>query len=389
MHSSLSAAIRRACVVILAMAAAQIAAPIATITAAVAHEVRPAVVTASFEQPQRFVVTVSTNLEALLAGIGPEHKDTDHAPTSSQYNLLRALPPAELRSRFEAYLPRWLEGVRTEFDGIRVTPAAMAIEIPEVGEPAQSRISVVRLSGTVPPGAKTFSWQYSAGFGSSVLRVKQAGTDEMVTSWLKDGASSEAVPLSGAAPKSRLRLFVEYVQLGFVHIVPEGLDHILFVLGLFFLSTQLRPLLVQVTAFTLAHSITLALGLYGVVRLSPAIVEPLIALSIVYVAAENIMTSKLSPWRPFVVFGFGLLHGLGFAGILQELALPRDSYVTGLVGFNIGVELGQLTVIAIAYLATAMWFGRETWYRSRIVVPASAAIALAGLFWTIQRTLFS
>ena len=149
--------------------------------------------------------------------------------------------------------------------------------------------------------------------------------DELVTSWLDGGKPSETVPLAGAVPKSSLQTMSEYIRLGFVHIVPEGLDHILFVLGLFFLSTQLRPLLVQVTAFTIAHSITLALGLYGVVRIAPSIVEPLIALSIVYVAVENIATSKLSPWRPFVVFAFGLLHGLGFAGILQELGLPRNA----------------------------------------------------------------
>ncbi len=358
-------------------------------TAAFAHEVRPAIVTATFEQAKRFDITVSTNLEALLAGIGPEHSDTDHAPSAAQYNQLRAMPPDELRGRFAAFSARWLDGIRTELDGIRVATLVTAIEVPEMGNPTQARISTVRLSGDVPPGSKAFRWQYGAAFGSSVLRVKQAGADEMVTSWLKDGVMSDPVPLTGAAPKSMLDLFVEYVRLGFVHILPEGLDHILFVLGLFFLSTQVRPLLVQVTAFTIAHSITLALGLYGIVQISPSIVEPLIALSIVYVAAENILTSQLNPWRPFVVFGFGLLHGLGFAGILQELNLPRESYATGLIGFNVGVEFGQLAVIALAYLATTMWFGRETWYRSRIVVPASAAIALTGLFWTVQRVFYS
>ncbi len=375
------ACLRIVCLAVLALSA--------TVSAAIAHEVRPAIVTATFEQAKRFDIAISTNLEALLAGIGPEHSDTDHAPSAAQYNQLRAMPPDELRNRFAAFSARWLDGIRIDLDGVRVSALVTGIEVPEMGNPTQARISTVRPSGDVPPGAKTFRWQYGAAFGSSVLRVKQAGTDEMVTSWLKDGAISEPVPLTGAAPKSKLSLFLEYVKLGFVHIVPEGLDHILFVLGLFFLSTQVRPLLVQVTAFTIAHSITLALGLYGIVQISPSIVEPLIALSIVYVAAENIMTSKLNRWRPFVVFGFGLLHGLGFAGILQELNLPRDSYATGLIGFNVGVEFGQLAVIALAYLATTMWFGRETWYRSRIVIPASALIALTGLFWTVQRVFYS
>ena len=115
--------------------------------------------------------------------------------------------------------------------------------------------------------------------------------------------------------------------------------------------------------------------------------EPLIALSIAYVAIENLMTRDLHPWRPVVVFGFGLLHGLGFAGVLQEIGLPRADYVTGLIAFNIGVEFGQLAVIAIAFLTTGLWFRSQPWYRARVVIPASAAIAFMGLFWTVERVL--
>ena len=129
--------------------------------------------------------------------------------------------------------------------------------------------------------------------------------------------------------------------------------------------------------------------LFRSVSVSPKIVEPMIALSIVFVAVENLFTTRLNAWRPFVVFGFGLLHGLGFAEVLQELGLPRNQYVTGLVGFNIGVELGQLAVIALAFYACAFWFRHQPWYRARIVWPASAAIALTGLFWTIERIWFA
>ena len=350
-----------------------------------AHEVRPAIVTASFDRPLEVAIEVTANLEALIAGIGPEHKDTDHAPTASQYNALRTLAPAELKARFEAFAPRWLDLIRVEMDGQRLAPLIAEIEVPPVGDTGQSRISTVRMTAARPAAATAIRWSYPAAFGASVLRVKQMGSSELATAWLKAGTPSEPVPIAGAPPKSTLGLLAEYVYQGFIHIVPEGLDHILFVLGLFFLSTQVRPLLVQVTSFTVAHSITLALGLYGIVQVSPAIVEPLIALSIVYVAVENILTQKLTPWRPFVVFAFGLLHGLGFAGLLQEIGLQRADFLTGLIGFNIGVELGQLAVIGMAFLATAMWFGREPWYRARIAIPASLAIALTGLFWTVQR----
>jgi uncharacterized membrane protein YjjP (DUF1212 family) len=140
----------------------------------------------------------------------------------------------------------------------------------------------------------------------------------------------------------------------------------------------------QITAFTVAHSITLALAMYGVFRLSPQVVEPLIALSIAFVALENIFTAKLHRWRLFVVFGFGLIHGLGFASVLTSIGLPRKEFVTALVTFNAGVELGQLSVIVLAFLVVG-WWRERAWYRQRIVVPASGLIAAIGIFWTIQR----
>jgi len=355
------------------------------LTPAMAHEIRPSIVTISFTQAGGYDIAISTNLEALLAGIGPQHADTDDAPSAMLYNELRALPSADLRSRFEAFAPKWLGEIDLSFEGSRVQPRLAGLEVPGPGDLALARLSSVRLVGELPSGAKTLTWSYPEAFGSSVLRVEQRDSGALVTNWLPAGRTSEAIPLSGAPPKSTAQLLAQYVELGFVHILPDGLDHILFVLGLYLLSTHLKPLLVQVTAFTVAHSITLGLGLYGVIQLSPAIVEPLISLSIVYVAVENLVTTKLHPWRPVIVFGFGLLHGLGFAGVLQEIGLPRADFVTGLIGFNVGVELGQLAVIALAWLTTGYWFSSRPWYRARIVQPASLAIALMGLYWTVER----
>ena len=178
---------------------------------------------------------------------------------------------------------------------------------------------------------------------------------------------------------------MDYLQLGFVHILPRGADHILFVLGLFLLSRQLAPLLWQVTAFTLAHSITLAMSIYGLISLPSNLVEFLIALSIVYVGVENILTPQLKPWRIAIVFGFGLLHGMGFAGVLTELGLPETEFINALVSFNIGVELGQLTVILLA-LAAVFWLRRNpAVYRLWVVIPGSSMIALMGLFRAWQR----
>jgi hypothetical protein len=179
-----------------------------------------------------------------------------------------------------------------------------------------------------------------------------------------------------------------YLGLGYKHILPLGFDHILFILSLFLLSPKLKPVLWQATAFTVAHSVTLGLAMYHVITPPAKIVEPVIALSILYVALENIFSPKLKTSGIGVVFLFGLVHGMGFAGALGHLGLPKDAYLTCLVMFNLGVELGQLTVILTAYFLLARWFGDKPYYRKRIVIPLSAIIAVIACYWTIQRIFF-
>jgi len=179
-----------------------------------------------------------------------------------------------------------------------------------------------------------------------------------------------------------------YLQLGFTHIIPLGFDHILFVLSLFLLSPKLKPVLWQATAFTVAHSITLGLAMFNVITPSPKIVEPIIALSIMYVALENIISPQLKRSRIGIVFLFGLVHGMGFANALGTLGLPQNSYLTSLVMFNVGVELGQLTVILSAFFLFGKWFGNKTYYRKAIVIPLSILITLMAGYWTVQRIFF-
>ncbi|CTQ33179.1 HupE/UreJ family protein [Jannaschia rubra] len=216
----------------------------------------------------------------------------------------------------------------------------------------------MRMTGLAPLGA------LAAG-GLGVLAIALVATD-----------------LSGTGP-----VVTRYVASGFDHIIPKGLDHILFVLGLFFYSLAWGPLLWQVTAFTLAHTVTLALAATGIVAVPGSVVEPLIALSIVFVAVENILSPggrRVGRARLLVVFGFGLLHGLGFAAVLSEFGLG-DDFLAKLLSFNLGVEIGQLTVIAAAFLLLGLPFGSRPWYRRRIAIPASVAIAAIGLYWFLTR----
>jgi len=343
-------------------------------------------VTISFEQADTVEVEISLNMEAVLAGISPTHEDTDNSPNAPEYDQLRGMQPNALAERIRAFQESYLAGINIAFDGQPATLHLVSAQIPDIGDTTLQRLSTLSLRGAVPDGASAFTWTYAEEFGASAVRVGPTRENIIRTTFLNAGVTSEAFPLDDSlVAKNTLEVAVEYLILGFEHIVPKGLDHILFVLGIFLLSLHWKPLLYQVTAFTIAHSITLGLSLYGLVSLPPSIVEPLIALSICYVALENVLTADLKPWRVYVVFAFGLLHGLGFAGVLIELGLPRNEFLTALITFNVGVELGQLTVITAAFAIVGYWFREKPWYRRHIVIPVSLLIAATGAYWTVER----
>ncbi|PUZ22573.1 HupE/UreJ family protein [Chitinophaga costaii] len=177
----------------------------------------------------------------------------------------------------------------------------------------------------------------------------------------------------------------EYLKLGYRHILPLGFDHILFILSLLLLSPKLKPLLIQASTFTIAHSITLGLSVFGCIHPIPQLVEPLISITILIVALENIFSSKLRSSRLIVVFLFGLIHGMGFANALMGVGLPQSSYLLGVLMFNIGVEFGQITVILVAYIILVKWVSKKLDYKKYIVTPISIIIALTAIYWTIQR----
>jgi hypothetical protein len=377
----------------LILAFALIGAIVLGATRGAAHEIRPAIADISFGGAGGYAITISLNLEALIAEIGPEHEDTSQSANASEYDRLRSLPSAELRAALDRFAPRYLDGVTLEANGERLAPTVKSVEIPPPGDTDLARISEMVLGGALPASADALTLAWDRGFGAIVVRVTGPAADGagdesevLYSAYLQDGATSDPMPIVGTLRKGVFTVFGEYLEIGFTHILPKGLDHILFVVGLFLLSTRLHALLWQITSFTLAHSVTLALGVFDVVQISPSIVEPLIAASIVYVCIENVVSEKLQRWRPAVVFGFGLLHGLGFAGVLTEIGLQPGHYIAGLVAFNVGVELGQLTVIAGCFLAVGLWFRNKPYYRKAITIPASVAIAMIGAYWFVERT---
>lgn len=354
-------------------------------TLTLAHEVRPTIGDLATLDGQ-VTLELDLNVEAFVAGIDLDTlDDTNNAAEAEDYDALRALAPDALAERFAPVADRMAQAIAITTPGGDVALAVDGVEIGATGDVETLRDSTLTLRGALPDGAGSLALLWPDGYGTLILR--QVGVDEGFTGYIDGGGTSGPVQLGGGDALSGWGTFFQYIPVGFDHILPKGLDHILFVLGLFFLSLRLGALLWQVTAFTLAHTVTLALGALGIIVVPGAIVEPIIAASIVYVAVENILARGMTPWRPFVVFGFGLLHGLGFASVLAEFGLPQAQFIPALLGFNLGVELGQLTVIAIAFVLVGYWFGDKQWYRARIAVPASAVIALIGAWWVIERTL--
>lgn len=330
-------------------------------------------------------MTIRLNAEAIIAGVNlAEVEDTNDSAQAGAYDRLRALSDAELAQAFEDVWPTFAQGLRFSAGDEPVAFRLDRVEVTPENNVELPRDTVVTFIGMLPPNDAAIQMGWDAAYGTLVLRQSE-DVDAPFTGLLAPGELSPALPRTGSFEETAFENFTRYLISGFDHIIPKGLDHILFVLGLFFFSTQLRPLLIQVTCFTLAHTITLALATLEIVNIPGSIVEPLIALSIVYVAVENIFARRMTPWRPFVIFGFGLLHGLGFASVLGEFGLEPSRFIASLVAFNIGVEVGQLAVILVAFLAVGLWFGQKDWYRARVAIPASLAIALVGAYWSFER----
>lgn len=354
----------------------------------IAHEIQPAIV--------NFTITdnvingeLEVSLEPLISGIDLNaFENTDDAPEAEQYDALRALSPQELQTKFDE---TWIE-IKSKLQ-LSAGESSLDINIdevniPEIGDIELSRISTLKISAELPDDGSDITFGWNAELGEIIIRQLKADGEVNYATLLTSGGTSDPMPRIGAPNLSGIDNFLNYIVIGFEHIIPKGLDHILFVLGLFFFSLKMRPLILQITAFTLAHTVTLAMATMGLVSVPASVVEPLIALSIAFVALENVRGGNITIRRTAIIFAFGLLHGLGFAYVLGDVGLQPSLFISSLVAFNIGVEIGQLSVIAIAYVLLGLTFGKKPWYRSYIAIPASVLIAAVGIYWTIERVFF-
>ncbi len=363
---------------------------------AAAHNLAYAVARAAIAEDGGFEIALNFHTAAFLLGEPQAHLSAEARERWAK------LGDAEL-ARLSGEGARFLKGaVEVYSDGLVVD--IESVSFPDPAElradglvpPEDARPSApVILRGRLGPRAGSFTVVAPDAFPETLLTIEDWRGARVVEA-LRPGGRSHPFLLHEGAARGEVLVAIpfwlvttaQFGALGFEHILPLGLDHILFVLGLFLLAQRWRPLVAQVTAFTAAHSVTLALAAFDLVSVPAIIVEPLIAATIALVALDNLRSPALQPWRIAAVFGFGLLHGLGFASALERLGLPQGDEALALISFNLGIEAGQVAVLAVAFL-TVGWARDKPWFRQRVVVPASLAIAGIAAWWLIERIAFS
>jgi hypothetical protein len=358
-----------------------------------AHTMTMTQVLVSFGQPDTVDVKIDIDLTLLLG-------------SAERYYEIATEPDAKQQEDISRLVPRVLDNLQLLVGQKRLQLSlkgfsAAKAQKSDYLDTSLSKLSTLLFIATLPPGTDPLKLVVPIGAQIDypvAYTVQIPSAHVSVTRWLEDGMhESDPFAWAGKVPNARMfgvgfdpdslpwpKQLALYLRLGFRHIVPEGADHILFVLGLFFLGITWRKLISQTSVFTIAHATTLFLSTYGIFSLPGRYVEPAIALSIAVIALENVFRPKLGPERLAIVFGFGLIHGLGFASSLSDVPFPRRDFLIALLGFNFGVDFGQLFVIGLAFLAVG-WFRNKTWFRMRIAIPSSLAIAAVGLFWAGQR----
>lgn len=315
----------------------------------------------------------------------------------TEYLALARADEEEQAERLEPILAAIADGVIITIDGQplprQFTDAQFVAEsLAAIANPLTPQMATLRFA--LPPLiGEQLEVSLAPGFELPwpwLVRIDSARRDLPSSRLLTpDRRASGAVPLGAgdAGLMSSDGVFytvLVYIGLGILHIVPGGLDHVLFILGLFLVGGTFRELLILVSCFTVAHTVTLGTAILGVFAPPASIVEPLIAASIVYVGLEALFGFSKAVARYAVVFAFGLLHGLGFASVLGAIGLPDGQYVQALLAFNVGVELGQLLILGAAFLLLGAFRSRR-WYVTCIVNPGAMVVAGVGAYWLLGR----
>jgi hypothetical protein len=353
-----------------------------------ADVIKPALVEISFYKDKSIELSLYCNLEAAMSEISNKYKDTKKSPNSDKYEALRALKSNELFNKFKKYESEFLKNFTLIIDGKKVNLSLKSHEIDFIGYVKRARKSILVYEAKLQKYPKSFSWKYYKAYGDSSLRHRLYIKDEYTWSdwlWIVGGKTSKNISLTHLKFETQFEKFIKFIKIGFNHVLPLGFDHVLFIIAMALSLLPWRQLLVLVTSFTLAHSVTLGLSMLEVASIPANIVEPLIALSIAYVAVENLMSTKSLKRKAIIIFLFGLLHGLGFAYMLKSFVSNNESFVSTLVGFNVGVELAQIFIVF--FTLSIVYFLRKinTVLVTYLVNISLGAISLIGAYWFYDR----
>ena len=355
---------------------------------AISHEIRPSIADYKIEENILYF-DIRLNAELILSGIDASNiTDTNSSPLSATYDDLRSLT----RENLKILLIESWDDIQSKIN-LNINEVSTKFELVDINIEANrdfeiSRDSVLYLKYELDEDDEFFTFKWSEKYGPIIIREinELKKEDDLYTEYLQAGLQTDKIFIKSENTQSIFKSIINYFILGIQHIIPKGLDHILFIVGLFFFSVTLRPLLIQVTMFTIAHSITLIFVSVSYINVNPLIVEPIIALSIAYVGIENIFKQYVKEYlRYIIIFFFGLLHGLGFALVLSDIGYQSSKLILNLISFNLGIEAAQIFIILSLYVLLGIKFSNKKYYRYIFQVPVSLFIALVGIYWFFER----
>ena len=353
-----------------------------------AHEIKPSI--ADFAYDQSYLnFEVRLNAELILSNIDASNiSNTNSSPLTEIYDRYRLLNKKDLEN---SILESWKDissNIEIKINNKLKEIDLIKIDTQDVKNFEISRDTLISFRVLLNEESENFTFKWIKNYGAIILRENNdlKLEDELVTEYLQSGTETDPIFFKENNFRSMFTSFTKFFVLGIQHIIPKGLDHILFIFGLFLFSSSLNKLIKQITIFTIAHSITLIFVSLSLIKINPQIVEPIIALSIVYVGLENIFKNYIKEYMRYVVIlFFGLLHGLGFALVLSDIGFRSSKLFINLISFNIGIEVAQILIILFLYLLIAIKFANNKYYRIAFQIPSSILIASIGLYWFIER----
>jgi len=355
---------------------------------AISHEIRPSIADYKIEENILYF-DIRLNAELILSGIDASNiTDTNSSPLSATYDDLRSLT----RENLKILLIESWDDIQSKIN-LNINDVSTKFELVDINIEANrdfeiSRDSILYLKYELDEDDEFLTFKWSEKYGPIIIREinELKKEDDLYTEYLQAGLQTDKIFIKSENTQSIFKSIINYFILGIQHIIPKGLDHILFIVGLFFFSVTLRPLLIQVTMFTIAHSITLIFVSVSYINVNPLIVEPIIALSIAYVGIENIFKQYVKEYlRYIIIFFFGLLHGLGFALVLSDIGYQSSKLIVNLISFNLGIEAAQIFIILSLYVLLGIKFSNKKYYRYIFQIPVSLFIALVGIYWFFDR----